>query len=44
VDLLIVYKGGKRADAYAVAKKTLNIQPLEPHLHSEDEYGDGRNH
>jgi len=38
VDLLIVYKGGKRADAYAVAKRTLNIPQLEPHLYSEDEY------
>ncbi len=38
VDLLIVYKGGTRADAYAIAKKTLDIPKLEPHLYSEDEY------
>jgi len=38
VDLLIVYKGEKRADAYAVAKRTLDIPQLEPHVYSEDEY------
>jgi hypothetical protein len=38
VDLLIIYKGGKRADAYAIAKRTLDIPQLEPHLYSEDEY------
>jgi len=38
VDLLIVYKGGNRADAYAVAKRILDIPQLEPHLYSEDEY------
>jgi hypothetical protein len=38
VDLLIVYKGEERADAYAVVKKSLDIPHLEPHLYSEEEY------
>jgi len=38
VDLLIVYKGRKRSDAYAVSKRILEIPQLEPHLYSEDEY------
>jgi predicted nucleotidyltransferase len=39
VDLLIVYKGEARADAYAIAKRSLDIPRLEPHLYSEEEYG-----
>jgi len=38
VDLLVVYRGKERKDAYAVVKKTVNIPLLEPHVHSEDEY------
>jgi hypothetical protein len=38
VDLLIVYRGEERADAYAIAKRTLDIPQLEPHLYSEEEY------
>ncbi len=38
VDLLIVYKGRRREDAYAIAKRALNILQLEPHLYSEDDY------
>lgn len=38
VDLLIVYKGEERADAYAIVKKSLDIPHLEPHLYSEEEY------
>lgn len=38
VDLLIIYKGEKRADAYALSKRILDIPHLEPHLYSEDEY------
>jgi len=37
-DLLIVYGGKKREDAYAVAKRTADIPMLEPHVHSKDEY------
>lgn len=38
VDLLIIYKGESRADAYALTKKSLAIPRLEPHLYSEEEY------
>lgn len=38
VDLLIVYGGKKRKDAFATVKKTLDIPLLEPHVYSEDEY------
>ncbi len=38
VDLLIVYKGVERGDAYAIVKKSLDIPRLEPHLYSEEEY------
>jgi len=38
VDLLIIYRGKERKDAFATVKKTLDIPLLEPHVHSEDEY------
>jgi len=38
VDLLMVYRGKERKDAFAMVKKTLDIHLLEPHLYSEDEY------
>jgi predicted nucleotidyltransferase len=38
VDLLIIYRGKERKDAFALVKKTLDIPLLEPHVHSEDEY------
>jgi len=38
VDVLIIYKGGARSDAYALTKKRLSIARLEPHLYSEEEY------
>jgi len=38
VDLLIVYRGKERKDAFATVKNTLDIPLLEPHVHSEDEY------
>ena len=38
VDILVVYRGEKRDDAYAVVKKTLDIPRLEPHLYTEEEY------
>ncbi len=37
VDLLVVYQGGPRPDAYALVKRTLNIRGLEPHLYTEAE-------
>ena len=38
VDVLIVYEGKGRKDAFALTKKTLDIPLLEPHVYSEDEY------
>lgn len=38
VDLLIVYRGQRREDAFALAKKVLNVPSLEPHVYSKDEF------
>ena len=38
VDLLVVYQGEAREDAYAVTKRTLDIPRLEPHPYTEAEY------
>jgi hypothetical protein len=34
VDLLIVYKGEHRTDAYALVKKILDVPRLEPHIYT----------
>lgn len=38
VDILVIYRGEKRDDAYAVVKKVLDIPRLEPHPYTEEEY------
>ncbi len=38
IDLLILYKGVQREDAYVISKKMLGIPGLEPHVYSETEY------
>jgi predicted nucleotidyltransferase len=38
VDLLVVYQGPAREDAFAVVKKVLGIPGLEPHVYTEGEY------
>lgn len=38
VDLLVVYRGEPRPDAYALVKRSLAIPRLEPHLYTEAEY------
>lgn len=38
IDLLIVYRGEKREDAYALVKEVLDLPGLEPHLYTEGEY------
>lgn len=38
VDLLVVYGGGPRSDAYGVVKRALGVPRLEPHLYTEAEY------
>lgn len=37
VDLLIIYRGKHRENAYALVRKTLNIPHLEPHVYTLDE-------
>lgn len=38
VDLLVIYRGPPRPEAYALTKRTLNIPRLEPHIYTESEY------
>ena len=38
IDLLVVYAGEPRDDAYALIKRTLNVPGLEPHPYTEAEY------
>ena len=38
IDLLVVYAGAARDDAYALVRRTLGIRRLEPHVYTEQEY------
>jgi hypothetical protein len=38
IDLMVIYKGEPKDNAYALVKKTLSITLLEPHVYSESEY------
>lgn len=38
IDILVVYSGKKREDAFKTVKNILDIPLLEPHVYSEDEY------
>lgn len=38
VDLLVIYQGEPRPDAYALTRRVLAIRRLEPHVYSESEY------
>ena len=40
IDLLVVYEGESRDNAFAVTKKTIAIRGLEPHVYTAEEYGD----
>jgi len=42
IDLLIVYAGPARPDAYACVKKILDLPRLEPHLYTHAEYEQSR--
>jgi len=42
IDLLLVYAGAPRDDAYALVKRTLALPRLEPHLYTEEEYQQNR--
>ena len=37
IDLLVVYEGAARDDAYRLVRKTLDIRGLEPHVYTVDE-------
>lgn len=37
IDLLVVYAGEPRADAYALVRETLGIRGVEPHCYTESE-------
>ena len=38
VDLLVIYRGNPRTDAYEIVWKTLRIPNLEPHVYAEEEH------
>ncbi len=38
IDILVVYEGEERSDAFRIVKRSLDIPLLEPHVYSEDEY------
>ena len=38
IDLLVVYRGKKKREAYAVIRRALRIPRLEPHVYSQGEY------
>ncbi len=38
VDLLVIYEGPKREDAFSLVVETLNIPRLEPHVYTEEEF------
>jgi len=42
IDVLVVYTGRPRADAYELVKRMLNIRRLEPHVYAEEEYEQAR--
>ncbi len=38
IDLLVIYRGKERKDAYSVIKRTLDVPRLEPHVYLDSEY------
>lgn len=42
VDLLVVYRGEPREEAYALVREALALPRLEPHLYTESEYASAR--
>lgn len=38
IDILVVYEGKRREDAFAAVKRKIDIPLLEPHVYSEEEY------
>lgn len=37
IDLLVVYRGPPRRDAYALVRRSLGVRGLEPHVYCEEE-------
>lgn len=42
IDLLVVYAGPERPDAYALVKRVFDLPRLEPHLYTQAEYEQSR--
>lgn len=42
IDLLVVYRGPARNDAFALVKRTLALPGLEPHVYAEADYEQSR--
>ena len=42
IDLLVVYAGAARSDAYALVRHTFDLRRLEPHVYVEEEYAQVR--
>jgi predicted nucleotidyltransferase len=38
IDLLVVYAGAIRSDAYVLVRRVLALRSLEPHVYAEEEY------
>lgn len=38
IDVLVVYEGPRREDAYKIASETLHLRGVEPHIYSEGEF------
>ncbi len=38
IDVLVVYEGQRRDDAYKIVSKTLRPRGVEPHIYSEEEF------
>ena len=38
IDILVVYEGPIREDAYKIVKRTIKLKGLEPHVYSLEEY------
>lgn len=38
IDLLVVYRGPRREDAYNLVRRAVDLPRLEPHVYTEEEY------
>lgn len=42
IDLLVVYQGPRREEAYSLVRKALGIPGLEPHVYSQEKYAQSK--